>query len=387
MDMKLKSIIIMRKLFLLLFILIPSLTYTQPDLVKVTIKVITNNIQASDDIYIAGNKAEFGNWQPNIANLEKDHQFWSKSFEFEFGSKLEFKFTKGTWDTEALDNGGKIPDNNLITVTKDTILVYCINSWNQESAENNSLGRVTGNVEHHRQMQYNGLLDRDIIVWLPPGYETNIIEKYPVLYMHDGQNIFDPSNSFTKIDWQIDEAADSLIRKSEIKPIIIVGIYNTQQRTLEYSPGPTSDIYKHFVVEKLKPFIDSTYRTIPDRENTFVGGSSSGGTIAFMLLWEYSNVFSKAACFSPAFVTENFNIVKQYDTSKLSEPVQLYIDNGGVGLETYLQLGIDSMIVMLNNLGYKKNIDYVFILDEYAEHNESAWAKRVPNMLRILFAK
>ncbi len=78
---------------------------------------------------------------------------------------------------------------------------------------------------------------------------------------------------------------------------------------MEYSPGPTSDIYKQFVVDKLKPFIDSTYRTIPDRENTFVGGSSSGGTISFMLLWEYPNIFSKAACFSPAFVTKDFNII------------------------------------------------------------------------------
>jgi predicted alpha/beta superfamily hydrolase len=377
----------MKNYFLLLFILIPSLIYSQQDLAKETIQVISKNLQTSDDVYIAGNKPEFGYWQPDAVKLNKEDEFWSKTFEFEKGSRIEFKFTRGTWSTEALNNDGEVPGNNIVNILQDTILNYNIYYWNKGTAKRNSFGQVTGNVKYHKQMEYTGLFPRDIIVWLPPNYDKNISEKYPVLYMHDGQNIFDPSTSLTKIDWQIDEAADSLIKKDEIKPLIIVGIYNTQQRSLEYSPGPTSDIYKHFVVDKLKPFIDSTYRTIPNRENTFVGGSSSGGTISFMLLWEHPDIFSKAACFSPAFVTDNFNIVKKYEPTKLTEPIQLYIDNGEVGLESFLQRGIDLMIKMLNNLGYKKDIDYVFILDEQAEHTEAAWAKRVPNMLRILFAK
>ena len=345
-----------KKHLLVIYIFITGLIYSQQDLAKVKIQVISKNLDSSDEVYIVGNKIELGKWQPDVIKLERDSTIWSKTFEFEIGTKLEFKFTKGTWGTEALNNDGEIPSNNIVNITQDTTLTYTIYYWNKESAKSNFYGQITGKVEYHKQMEYTGLFPRDIIVWLPPNYDKSISEKYPVLYMHDGQNLFDPSTGLTKIDWQIDEAADSLIKKDEIKPMIIVGIYNTQQRSLEYSPGPISDIYKHFVVDKLKPFIDSTYRTIPNRENTFVGGSSSGGTISFMLLWEYPDIFSKAACFSPAFVTKDFNIVTQFETSELSQPIQLYIDNGGVGLESFLQRGIDLMIKMLNNLGYKKDI-------------------------------
>lgn len=376
-----------KKHLLVIYIFITGLIYSQQDLAKVKIQVISKNLDSSDEVYIVGNKIELGKWQPDVIKLERDSTIWSKTFEFEIGTKLEFKFTKGTWGTEALNNDGEIPSNNIVNITQDTTLTYTIYYWNKESAKSNFYGQITGKVEYHKQMEYTGLFPRDIIVWLPPNYDKSISEKYPVLYMHDGQNLFDPSTCLTKIDWQIDEAADSLIKKDEIKPMIIVGIYNTQQRSLEYSPGPISDIYKHFVVDKLKPFIDSTYRTIPNRENTFVGGSSSGGTISFMLLWEYPDIFSKAACFSPAFVTKDFNIVTQFETSELSQPIQLYIDNGGVGLESFLQRGIDLMIKMLNNLGYKKDMDYIFILEEQAEHNEAAWAKRVPTMLKYLFGK
>lgn len=162
-------------------------------------------------------------------------------------------------------------------------------------------------------MEWKGLKPRDIIVWLPPGYDENINERYPVLYMHDGQNIVDPKTSSFGIDWQIDEVADSLIRENKIEPIIVVGIYNTADRSSEYKNIDSGFVYMDFVINKLKPLIDKTYRTKPDKENTANGGSSLAGLTSLMFVWEHPEVFSKAICMSSAFKIENIDYVSDIE--------------------------------------------------------------------------
>ena len=379
-KLRIKSILI------ILFVFCTSCS-AQNDSAKVTIKVSSINLHPSTEIYISGNKDELGNWQPNVVQLERKDNFWEMTFQFDLNTSLEFKFTKGSWESQALNNDGEIPSNNIINVNQDTTLTYTINYWNNGNTNIPVDRQITGKVVTHKQITYTELLPRDVFVWLPPEYDVNTNQKYPVLYMHDGQNLFDPKTSYSKIDWQLDEAADSLIRNNKIWPMIIVGISNTVERSAEYTPSQTNILYKKFVVEKLKPFIDSTYRTLSDRENTYVGGSSSGGTISFMFLWEYSNIFSKAACFSPAFVTKHFNYTEQIKDDNLHRSFKLYIDNGGLGVDAELQPGIALMIKTLENKGYKEGKDYIFVLDKEAEHNETAWAKRVPHMLKTLFTK
>jgi len=204
--------------------------------------------------------------------------------------------------------------------------------------------------------------------------------------MHDGQNLFDPATSSFGVDWQADETADSLIKANEIEPLIIVGIYNTSDRSYDYIPGPKGYAYMDFIVNALKPFIDKQYRTLPDRGNTAVAGSSLGGLISFMLSWEYPNVFSKAGCLSPAFIFNSINYVAMIETDTTPNPdVLFYIDNGGVGLDEKLQPGIDKMIETLENKGFERDKDFIWIKDENARHFESAWAKRLPFMLKLFF--
>lgn len=251
-------------------------------------------------------------------------------------------------------------------------------------------GQITGVVKYHPAVKSNDLLERNLIVWLPPNYDENPDQRYPVLYMHDGQNIFDPSTSFIGIDWQIDETADSLIRLGEIPPVIIVGIFNTSDRTVEYTPGEKGSAYMDFVVNTVKPLIDNTYRTQSERENTFVGGSSAGGIISFMLVWEYPEIFSKAICMSPAFRNpDGFNYQFNYvttvqNTESVPDNVFFYMDNGGVDLEALLQPGIDEMLLALDAKGFRLDTDFVFVKDPEATHNEAAWAKRFPDALKII---
>ena len=204
--------------------------------------------------------------------------------------------------------------------------------------------------------------------------------------MHDGQNLIDPRTSNTFIDWQVDETADSLIKNGEVEPFIIVGMNNTDDRATEYNNTPLGKLYEKLVVEKIKSFIDSHYRTLTDAKNTVVGGSSMGGLISMLFAWDYPNVFSKAACFSPAFKIRNYDYTKVVENDKSPKKnLMIYIDNGGVGLETVLQPGVEEMVSILKAKGYKEGEDLIVFYDKSAEHNEAAWAKRAWRPMKMFF--
>jgi predicted alpha/beta superfamily hydrolase len=355
--------------------------------VNINIVVITQNVADSEKIFIAGNTVELGLWNPGMIELIKiNDSTWTKSFSITLNTDLLFKFTKGDWKNEALDENFNIPDNHILTAINDTTLIFKISNWN--NGQKNITEQITGNVKYHIEFTGSNILPRNIIVWLPPTYDSLIEKKYPVLYMHDGQNIIDPQTSAFGIDWEIDETADSLIKADMIEEIIIVGIYNTYKRSSEYKNTEDGFAYIKFIVDELKPFIDSTYRTLPEKEYTATSGSSLGGLISFMLVWEYSDIFSKAACLSPAFKIDDIDYVttvKNY-TGDLKK-VMLYIDNGGIGLEKELQPGITEMLEVLKSKGYFDGEHLLWYKDENAEHNENAWAKRVHRFLEFLFPK
>jgi len=351
---------------------------------KIEIRVISK-LPQDQKVFIAGNKTELGNWNPDKISLNKiNDSTWSKMFDFKIGETIEFKFTKGSWDEEALNESCKISGNIVHKVSNDTTLVFRITHWGNSRLK--LTGQITGIVRYHKNFEGRRVLPRDIVVWLPPSYDSLPDKYYPVLYMQDGQNVFDPLTSSFGIDWQIDETADSLIKSNSIQEIIVVGIYNTTKRGTEYRNTELGSAYSNFIVEELKPFIDKNYRTIPDRNNTAIGGSSGGGLISFILIWEHSDVFSKAACLSPVFKINNIDYVaplRNYLGSKKN--IKIYIDNGGLGLEELLQPGIDDMLTTLKEKGFVEDSDLLYFKDATAEHNESAWAKRVYRFLKFMF--
>jgi len=274
----------------LCFLQLFAFTFCSQNEKVVDIVVIADNVPEGSSIYITGNDDQLGSWQPDSVGLiQTEKGKWSKSFSFTKGKKLEFKFTRGSWENEALNDDGSTPVNYTIDVSTDTSVTYNIKLW-ADQVERKIEGQITGKVKYHRNFKGDEIKPRDIIVWLPPGYESDLNKNYPVLYMHDGQNIMDPNTSTFHVDWQIDEAADSLIRKGLIEPIIIVGIYNTADRNNEYSENNLGYYYMNFIVDSLKPFIDRNYRTKPDRINTATGGASLGGLISLMLLWDKSMI-------------------------------------------------------------------------------------------------
>jgi predicted alpha/beta superfamily hydrolase len=374
---------------LLIFLILPFILFAQTNKVAVEFVVMTKNLNYEENVFIVGNSSELGNWQPDAIQLDKvEENKFSKTIFFPVHEEIEFKFTIGSWSTEEVTENGLVPANKKLYVSNDTSVTYIINRW-RKPEENISFGQITGTVEYITNIKTKDeLLPRDIIIWLPPDYYENVEKRYPVLYMHDGQNIIDPSTSFLGIDWQIDETADSLIRRGIIEPIIIVGLYNTSNRRKEYSENDTGYAYINFLIDDVKPLIDHKYRTKSDRQNTAVAGSSMGGLISFMIAWERPDVFSKAACLSPALKIRNYDYVDNvFEYKGEKKNLLLYVDNGSVGLEDSLQTGIDEMLLNLRQKGFIENKDYIWFKDYDAKHNENAWAKRSWRFLELFFAK
>ncbi|MBE2280147.1 MAG: alpha/beta hydrolase [Ignavibacteriaceae bacterium] len=244
--------------------------------------------------------------------------------------------------------------------------------------------QIQGSVIYYRRFRSRFLdKERDVIVWLPPSYKRDKSKYYPVLYMHDGQNILDPTTSYAGYDWRVDETVSKLIRYQEINEVLIVGIYNTPDRLEEYSESEKGNNYLRFIVEELKHFIDSNFRTISDRENSAIMGSSLGGLCSLRMVWKYPHIFSKGACLSSSFYYgENyaFKMIEEYKGQKKN--IKIYLDSGEDG-----KRDAQKMYCLLSSKGYEigENLDYYY--DRGAGHTESAWANRLDRPLKYFFGK
>lgn len=336
-------------------------------------------------VYIAGNVAALGEWVANRVPMHRDGRAdWVLKVKVDEGQRLEYKYTLGDWARESLDPNGQVRGNWHVVATGNVLVADTVQHWRAGAVPRKVEGKVTGKVHYLRHVQPIGLSARDIVVWLPPGFKAHSKRGYPVLYLHDGQNILDPTTSSFGVDWRVDETCDSLIRHKAIPPMIVVGVYNSGDRRDEYSPGEKGTLYMDFLIHQLKPMIDSLYPTRADARHTYVAGSSMGGLISFMLAWEHPEVFSKAICMSPAFQYKGFDYVPKVTQATTKPAIHCYIDNGGEGLETVLQPGCEAMLNALKAAGYRLNHDYYWVQDPAANHFESAWAKRLPNALVLL---
>ncbi len=244
--------------------------------------------------------------------------------------------------------------------------------------------QIVGTVVYFRRFRskYN-LAERDIIVWLPPSYKKNTGKYYPVLYMHDGQNLMDPYTSFAGHDWRVDETVTRLIKANLLEEIIVVGIYNTHDRLEEYSSGERWNYYRKFITEELKHFIDSNFRTIQDRENTAIMGSSMGGLCSFYTAWDHPDVFSMAGCLSSSFYFGEDNIFRMIEAYKGDKKnIRIYFDSGEDGKKD-----AQKMYCLLTSKGLIMGDDMDYYYDRGAGHNENAWANRLARPLIYFFGK
>ena len=266
---------------------------------------------------------------------------------------------------------------------------------------------IVGTIQRFENFPSKFLTPRHVDVWCPPGYSGDA-ERYPVIYMHDGQNLFEPISSIGGESWELDKAIARLMGAGTIRGAIVVGMWNHGDiRWREYMPQkpywartmqrhheaflaraggePLSDSYLAFVVEEVKPFIDSRFRTLADRQNTFVMGSSMGGLISLYAVGQYPDVFSGAGCLSTNWVAGEFEIVNEMAKSLPNEADhKLYFDYGTEGLDALYEPYQKQMDAHLRQTGYRHGENWMTRTFEGAPHNEAAWRARVEIPLAFL---
>lgn len=313
----------MKKLVTILFCVAHTYLCAQITLV---VKNIPSNTPENAKIYLAGN---LNSWNPGDVNYILQAQ-GDKSYTItipERSATIEFKFTRGSWPTaEGNASGSFLPNRTLSFTGNPQTIELSITSW-EDLSGSTPLSTAAKNVSILSTSFYIPQLNRYRKIWLylPPDYETSG-KKYPVLYLHDGQNLFDNTTSFSG-EWGIDETLNNLHSKGDYGAIV-VGIDNGgADRINEYTPwvnakygGGQGSVYLQFIVETLKPYIDNNYRTLPEAKNTVLGGSSLGGLISIYGVCAYPQVFGKVLNFSPAYwINENdLNSYIQNQTIDLS---------------------------------------------------------------------
>lgn len=252
---------------------------------------------------------------------------------------------------------------------------------------------LTGDFRLHHNFKSDFLKERrSFIVYLPPGYDPKAVRRYPTLYFHDGQNVFDKATSVGE-EWRVDETAQALIAAGEIEPLIMIGIYNTGvHRISEYTPttlpgkgGGLADRYGRMLVEELKPLIDRKYKTLPGPGSTGMAGSSLGGLLTIHLGLKYPTVFSRLAVLSPSVWWDQRMILGQVDSLPARLPIRIWLDAGSAeGAEVVR----DSRALRdaLKAKGWVDGQHLRYHEAEGGQHNEASWATRVGPFLKFLYA-
>ena len=279
----------------------------------------------------------------------------------------------------------------------------------------NTIPTVTlGTLERFPQFKSQFVPARDVVVWLPEGFQTG--DSCDVLYMHDGNMLFDATTTWNRQEWCVDEVMDSLIKASAIRSCIVVGIYNTDDRLTEYFPAKTwqyvpeadrkdakldkltADAYLKFIVDELKPFIDERYKPLTTREHTFMMGSSMGGLISLYALCEYPQVFGGVACLSShlsmGHLPDGFagdawaTGFRDYVGQHLPEAngSLIYMDHGTKDFDADYGKYQDLLDRVIESKGWDKN-HYRSLVFEGHGHNETAWASRLDQPLTFLLGK
>lgn len=242
---------------------------------------------------------------------------------------------------------------------------------------------------------------RDVSIWLPEGYAMDRAHRYPVLYMHDGQNLFEAGEAAFGVEWQVDETVDALTEAGVIEPMIVVGLHNTAERVREYTPsvdpgrmqGGEAGAYARFIVEELKPWVEHSFLVRCGPEATGLAGSSLGGLVSLYIAWEHPGVFGRVAALSPSLWwngRESFGWV-----DGLAETLsggRLWLDGGngegddpdGDGLRSVAS-DVEDLVGALRAAGMTYGSDLGMQIEPRAPHNEGAWAGRLPDVMTFLW--
>ncbi len=359
-------------------------------------------------VYLAGSLPRLGPWRADGIAMTGTGRERVASVTAPPGTTLEYKFTLGTWEREALSATGTVPPNNRLVLTKDTVLTHEVTGFKKDQREYIADWRgsgVKGRLVYWTDVSSAFLgPKRHVEIWLPPGYDEHPAMRYPVLYMHDGQNLFDPRIANTGVDWGVDEAVTRLVSQGVMPPIIVVGVWSTSARGREYSPWHDAPKYARFLIEELMPRVDREFRTRTGPANTAAMGSSMGGLLSFYLVTRHPDVFGACGC-----VSTHFPFSEKVAAQGLSQPppsapdttpyvirdiregltappgVRYWFDYGTSSLDSAYGPSHAAVRRWLLSQGRVEGRDFVVRRYEGATHNEASWRARLGDVLTFLY--
>jgi len=251
----------------------------------------------------------------------------------------------------------------------------------------------SGQLRKHERFRSRFLRNqRDLVVYTPPGYADQTARRFPVLYLQDGQNLFDGATSFIPgQDWHVGQTADAAIDDRAVEPLIIVGIYNTRARVSEYTPthvpklgGGRADRYAKFLIEEVKPFVEREYRVLPGSRHAGIGGSSLGGLVSLYLGLKHSGSFGKIAALSPSVWWNQLFIHRFVKAVSVERRPRIWLDIGTREGARMVE-DVERFRDLLLQRGWRLEQGLHYERVEGAEHNEIAWAQRVRPFLEFLY--
>jgi alpha-glucosidase len=342
-------------------------------------------------IYLAGN---LNDWMPNDPDYKFSKNEDGKYFLFIDSlvpaTLLQFKITRGSWDlVEVAKEGKDISDRSYSFEEADTLHIR-IQEWKNPKMPRKLKSSASYNVEIMTDSFFMPQLNRYRRIWvyLPPDYDIEEDVQYPVLYMHDGQNLFDDATSYMG-EWHVDETLNSLFEEGYIIPIVIgidhgegagrMNEYNIEESE-EYNIKPKGDLYIQFIAETLKPYIDTHYRTLPGPEFTGIMGSSLGGLISSYAILTSSDVFNLAGIYSPSYQLGKTLLNYPLSTDESIRIIQLCGSEEGVDTVKDMKQ-MDSLF--LSYTSSRDRLKYQVV--EGAKHNEQLWSNYFKEAILFLY--
>jgi enterochelin esterase-like enzyme len=365
--------------------------------------------EGTGTVYLAGSLSQLGPWHPDGLAMTGAGRERTARVTMPPGTTFRYKFTLGSWDREALGPAGGVPPDHQVVPSRDTAVVHEINDFKRDPRDYIADWRGSG-VEG-RLVYWTDVASaflgpkRHVEIWLPPGYDADSSSRYPVLYMHDGQNLFDPRIANTGVDWGVDEAVVRLVRRGTIRPAIVVGVWNSAERGPEYSPWQGAPRYARFLIEELMPRVNREFRTLTGPAHTAVMGSSMGGLLSFYLVTHHPDVFGSCGCMSTHFPLSEAVVAQSFpglvttptpDTTpyvvrdiaaglRAPHGARYWFDYGTLGLDSTYGPTHEAVRAWLLKQGLVDGRDFVVRRYEGATHNEASWRARLDDPLQFLF--
>ncbi|MFA6046956.1 MAG: alpha/beta hydrolase-fold protein [Phycisphaerales bacterium] len=371
-------------------------------------------------IYVAGTMNAWNPGNENFKLTPQSDQKWRIELKpTADGSRYAFKFTRGSWDIEELKDDMSVPENRMLAPIDISGLApgeqpkieLSVQKWSDQKPK----VKVKSADDPYRDIEVTGALkrlevrggaggmegkSRDLLVWLPPGYDDakNATVRYPVLYLHDGQNLFEKLPNIPA-EWNVDETAQDLVSKGNVRPVIIVGIPNAGKgRMSGYMPvqalegvEPQGEKHIAWLMQEVMPRVERTFRVKTGPENTGIGGSSLGAAISLYAATKYPNVFGILLAESLPLKTGHAAAWDDYIAGVKTWPRRVYLGMGGKeageGNDAKTQGYVDAVKALdarLKSAGFGPD-RLLLLIDPTATHNEQAWSKRFPQALTFLF--